>query len=64
MNSVIFFVQFLIAIALFLCYIILSVAHYSNNFGYYFTVILFGVLISFILKLTYKEFKKSLNRDV
>ena len=60
MNSVINFFQFLIAIVLFLCYIILSVAHYSNNFGYYFKVILFGVLISFILKLTYQEFKKSL----
>ena len=35
MNSVINFFQFLMAIALFLCYIILSVAHYSNNFGYY-----------------------------
>ena len=60
MNSVINFFQFLTAIALFLSYIILSVAHYSNNFGYYLVVVLFGVLFSFILKLTYQEFKKSL----
>ena len=60
MNSVINFLQFLNAIALFLCYIFLSVAHYSNNFGYYLIVVLFGVLLSFLLKLTYQEFKKSL----
>jgi len=60
MNSVINFFQFLMAIALFLFFIILSVANYSNNFGYYLVVVLFGVLISFILKLTYQEFKKSL----
>ena len=60
MNAVINLFQFLIAIALFLFYIILSVAHYSNNFGYYLIVVLFGVLLSFMLKLTYQEFKKSL----
>jgi hypothetical protein len=60
MNSVINFFQFLIAIVLFLFYIILSVVHYSNNFGYYLVVVLFGVLFSFILKLTYQELKKSL----
>ena len=60
MNSVINFFQFLMAIALFLFFIILSVAHYSNNFGYYLIVVLFGVLLSFMLKLTYQDFKKSL----
>lgn len=60
MNSVINFFQFLMAIALFLCYIILSVAHYSNNFGYYLIVVSFGVLLSFLVKITYQEYKKSL----
>lgn len=60
MNSVINFFQFLMVIALFLCYIDLSVANYSNNFGYYLIVVSFGVLLSFMLKLTYQEFKKSL----
>lgn len=60
MDSVIKFFQFLMVIALFLCYINLSVANYSNNFGYYLIVVSFGVLLSFLLKLTYQEFKKSL----